>query len=188
MHNLLTALWKDERGFLVSSELIIISTILVLGLIVGLTTLQNALVYEFQDLAFAFSSLNQSFAFPGFFGCRGSFHPGSFFFSPVNRFCPLVSTGVGGFGGGYGGFGGFGGADIGFGGGANYGYGGMAVPGPIVAPAPCPTGNCDTCPNGDCGPGAVLGNDALQPVPMTVPDALPQAEPKPETLQAPPRS
>lgn len=179
MTNLLTALWNDEQGFLVSSELIIISTILVLGLMVGLSSLQSALVFELQDLAFAFSSLNQSFAFPGFFGCRGSFVGGSFFFSPVNRFCPLMTTGVGGFGGGfggYGGIGGYGGADFGASAG-NYGYGGMTVPGPINAPAPCPTGNCGAvCPNGDCGPGPMIGNEPLVPVPATIPDGNPQSK------------
>ena len=186
MRNVFSALWADERGFLVSSELIIISTILVLGLIVGMSTLQNALVLEFQDLAFAFSSLNQSFGVVGYRGCKGSFSAGSFFLSAANRFC---GTSNNGFGHGYG-YGAAGAADFGYGYGANYGYGGMAVPGPaVVGPAPCGDGvdcpaepcnvpgGCNTCPDGNCTPDAAPNGTQLQPVPMNPPG--PQSEPKP---------
>ena len=40
---------KDERGFIISSELVIIGTILVLGLVVGMTSLQTAVVEELTD-------------------------------------------------------------------------------------------------------------------------------------------
>lgn len=85
MHNFLTQFWKDENGFIISAELIIICTLLVLGLIVGLTSLQAALVAEFHDVSAAFSSLDQSFRFGGFFSrgnfCRSSaFTRGSAFF------------------------------------------------------------------------------------------------------------
>jgi Flp pilus assembly pilin Flp len=56
---------RDERGFLVSAELIIISTILVIGLIVGLVELQGALIHELNDVGEAIGSINQSYSFPG---------------------------------------------------------------------------------------------------------------------------
>jgi Flp pilus assembly pilin Flp len=58
-----TKFWQDEGGAIISAELILILTILVIGLIVGLKTLQNALVTEFADVGGALGSLNQSFRF-----------------------------------------------------------------------------------------------------------------------------
>ena len=37
-------LWNDEAGFVVSAELVLIATILVLGMIVGLSEVQHGLV------------------------------------------------------------------------------------------------------------------------------------------------
>ena len=54
-------LWRDDDGFIVSAELVLISTILVLALIVGLTAVRTALTEEPVDVANAFGSLNQSF-------------------------------------------------------------------------------------------------------------------------------
>lgn len=68
MH-LLQKLWNDEIGVIISAELILVSTIMVLGLITGMTCLQEAIVGEFKDLAGAFSSLDQSYYFRGMRGC-----------------------------------------------------------------------------------------------------------------------
>ena len=73
MISLAAQLWRDERGFVVSAELVIIATVLVLGLIVGMSCLQTALVGEFKDLAFAMSSLNQSYHVAGVRGCVSRF-------------------------------------------------------------------------------------------------------------------
>ena len=61
-------LWSDEAGFIVSSELVLIASIAVLGLIVGLTTLRDQVVAELVDVADAISTLNQSFSFSGLTG------------------------------------------------------------------------------------------------------------------------
>jgi Flp pilus assembly pilin Flp len=58
--------WNDENGFIVSSELVLIATICVIGLIVGLVEIQFALVGELNDVSDAIGSLNQSFSFAGF--------------------------------------------------------------------------------------------------------------------------
>ena len=55
--NLLQKLWNDDLGVIISAELILVSTIMVLGLITGMTCLQEAIVGEFKDLAGAFSAL-----------------------------------------------------------------------------------------------------------------------------------
>ena len=70
--NLLSRLWQDQSGAVVSAELVIIATILVLGVIVGLTTVRDQVVQELGDLAIAVASLNQSYSFSGITGHHSS--------------------------------------------------------------------------------------------------------------------
>jgi len=58
--------WNDDSGFIVSSELVLIATICVIGLIVGLVEVQWAVVGELNDVSDAIGSLNQGFQFAGF--------------------------------------------------------------------------------------------------------------------------
>lgn len=60
---LLKRLWHDQRGFVATTDLILIVTIAILGTIVGLATLRNSVVQEFGDLATAIGRLNQSYTF-----------------------------------------------------------------------------------------------------------------------------
>lgn len=155
----LKALFRDEHGFIVSIELVLIATIGVLSLIVGLSCLSNAIVAEYQDLGWAVRGLNQSYYFGGFRGCK-SWVPGSAF---NNRSAmPGYVTDAN--------------WDQGFIG-ASYGTG-YAAP-TYVAPQgsvlqqpaiPCPTGDCPTgsavpCPAGDCATEKVVPGTTLQPVP-----------------------
>lgn len=64
--HLMTQLWYDEAGFIVSAELVLIATILVIGLIVGLSEVQHAVVSELNDVSDAIGNLNQSYFFSGF--------------------------------------------------------------------------------------------------------------------------
>jgi hypothetical protein len=57
--------WNDESGFIVSSELVLIATICVIGLIVGLVEIQFAVVGELNDVSDAIGSINQSFNWSG---------------------------------------------------------------------------------------------------------------------------
>lgn len=63
---MLKALLNDEAGFIISAELILIATILVIGLIVGLSEVQHAVVSELNDVSEAIGCLNQSYLFTGF--------------------------------------------------------------------------------------------------------------------------
>ncbi len=56
---------SDERGFVVSSELIMISTIAVLGLLVGLSAARDAVISELSDVAGSLQDLNQSYSIDG---------------------------------------------------------------------------------------------------------------------------
>jgi hypothetical protein len=58
-------LWGDESGFIVSTDLLLISSILVIGLLVGLVSLRDQIVQELGDVAVAVGNLNQSYSFAG---------------------------------------------------------------------------------------------------------------------------
>jgi len=61
--NCLKSLWQDEAGFVVSSELVLIATILVIGIIAGQTAIRDAVVGELADVGAAIGDVNQSFSF-----------------------------------------------------------------------------------------------------------------------------
>jgi hypothetical protein len=63
---MLKTLWNDEAGFIISAELVLVATLLVIGLIVGLSEVQHAVVTELNDVADAIGELNQSYSFSGF--------------------------------------------------------------------------------------------------------------------------
>ena len=63
---MLKTLWNDESGVILSAEIVLVGTILVLGMIVGLVALQSAIVAELGDLATAFADLDQSYNTSGF--------------------------------------------------------------------------------------------------------------------------
>ena len=54
---ILKRIWNDENGFIITMELVLIATITVLGLIVGLTAVRDALVAELADVAEAVSEM-----------------------------------------------------------------------------------------------------------------------------------
>ena len=68
MTNLLTRLREDEAGFIVSAELVIIATILVIGLIVGLAEVAFGVNEELEDVGSAVGSMNQSYQLSGTVG------------------------------------------------------------------------------------------------------------------------
>lgn len=56
---------KKQGGFVLTAELVLIVTILVLGAIVGLVTMRDALTGEMEDVAEAVGSLDQGYQFDG---------------------------------------------------------------------------------------------------------------------------
>lgn len=65
---MLTRFWQDEAGFVVSSELVLVATLLVLGMIVGLSEVRNSVVQELTDVAQTFGTINQSYSYNGVTG------------------------------------------------------------------------------------------------------------------------
>lgn len=79
---MLTRLYLDDAGFIISAELVLVATLLVIGLIVGLSEAQHAVVAELNDVGDAIGKLNQSYAFTGFSKWKkggGTFTRGSWF-------------------------------------------------------------------------------------------------------------
>lgn len=60
------ALWQDECGFVISAELVLVLSIVVLAVIVGLSEVAVAVNTELNDVSNAIGALNQSYAFTGF--------------------------------------------------------------------------------------------------------------------------
>lgn len=71
MNSLATQLLNDEAGFIVSAELILVSTIVVLGLIVGLSELALNINHELEDVGTAFNNIQQTYHIEGFRGHKG---------------------------------------------------------------------------------------------------------------------
>jgi len=69
--NILHALKNDENGFVVSAELVLVGTILVLGMIVGLTELSYGVNEELEDLGSAIGAINQTYYFTLASGRKG---------------------------------------------------------------------------------------------------------------------
>ncbi len=65
--NLLKRLRQDECGVILSAEIVIVGSLLVVGLITGLTCLQQAVDGELRDVAQAFGALDQSYSFSSHF-------------------------------------------------------------------------------------------------------------------------
>ena len=78
-------LWADETGFVISSELVLVGTMLVIGMIVGLTEVRNQVVQELADLAVAIGRVNQSYEYSGITGHTAA-TAGSVF-DDTNDFC-----------------------------------------------------------------------------------------------------
>ncbi len=60
---LLSRLWADEAGFVVSSELVLVATVMVVGLLAGMTTVRDQVVQELADVADAVSEIDQSYSY-----------------------------------------------------------------------------------------------------------------------------
>ena len=78
MNSLSRQLFSDEAGFIVSAELVLIATIVVLGMVVGLAEVSNSINQELEDVATAFGRVNQSYYVSGFTGHKAATKGSSF--------------------------------------------------------------------------------------------------------------
>jgi Flp pilus assembly pilin Flp len=63
MSTMISRFWSEEDGAIVSAEIVLVASILVLGMIVGLAALRDAVVTELADVAQAIANVDQSFSF-----------------------------------------------------------------------------------------------------------------------------
>lgn len=78
MMTLVLNLWNDEAGFVISAELVLITTIAVLAMVVGLSEVAYGINQELEDTGSAFGSINQSYRYSGLTGHIANLS-GSFF-------------------------------------------------------------------------------------------------------------
>jgi type II secretory pathway pseudopilin PulG len=71
-------LWNDEAGAVISAEIVLVATILVIGMIVGLKSVRDAVVTELADVAQAIANVSQSYSYSGING-HAAGTAGSFF-------------------------------------------------------------------------------------------------------------
>ena len=61
MHRSLIEFVRDDAGYVLSAELVLVATISVLSLVVGLSNISAAVNSELSDVATAFGRLNQTY-------------------------------------------------------------------------------------------------------------------------------
>lgn len=84
-------LWNDEAGFIISAELVLVATIVVIGLIVGLVSVRNQVVQELVDVGQAIGNLSQSYCFGGIYKpCMAS--TAGTCYTDVTDFCQASQT------------------------------------------------------------------------------------------------
>lgn len=93
MLKLLAKLNRDEAGFIVSAELVLVATIAVLAMIVGLSEVALNINNELEDVGSAFGNLNQTYQVYGTTGHKGSSAGSSFYDVPdfCDNYCDIVA-------------------------------------------------------------------------------------------------
>jgi hypothetical protein len=84
----MSRLWKEETGAILSAEVMLVASILVIGVIAGLASLRDSVTTELADLAQALANVNQSYSFSGVAG-HHSFSGGGQFVDNVD-FCDVA--------------------------------------------------------------------------------------------------
>ena len=71
MTQIFAQLLRDEAGFIISAELVLVATIGVLSLVVGLSEVAFNINQELEDVGSAFGNINQTFCYNGTAGHKG---------------------------------------------------------------------------------------------------------------------
>lgn len=61
----ISKLVSKQGGFVLTTELVLLSTVLVIGLVAGMVTMRDALTAEMEDVSEAIGHLDQTYAFNG---------------------------------------------------------------------------------------------------------------------------
>jgi len=85
-------LWKDEAGAVISAEIVLVATILVIGMVVGLKSVRDSVVTELADIAQAIANIDQSYSYSGILG-HAAQTTGSYFHDQAD-FCDVTNTAI----------------------------------------------------------------------------------------------
>jgi hypothetical protein len=66
---MLKKLWSDDAGAIIAAEYLFVATILVIGIVVGLASVRDAVNSELAELANAYLALSQGYILSGQSGC-----------------------------------------------------------------------------------------------------------------------
>ena len=75
---MLKRLWSEEVGAIVSAEIMLVATILVIGVIVGLKSVRDSVVTELADVAQALANVSQTYSYSATSGHHAFTAGGSF--------------------------------------------------------------------------------------------------------------
>ena len=70
--NLISRLWNDDNGFIVSAELVLVATIVVIGMITGLAAIRKDVTSELTEVGQAIAAIDQSYSYSGLSNCHSS--------------------------------------------------------------------------------------------------------------------
>lgn len=92
--SLFANLYKDEAGFIVSAELVLVSTLAVIAMIVGLSEVAHNVNEELEDVGTSFGRMSQTFQVYGTAGHKGGFEGSSYYDVPdyCDNYCDISST------------------------------------------------------------------------------------------------
>ena len=68
MKSLLSRFWNDEAGLVLSAELVFMSSVVVIGMIVGLSSARDGVTSELSDVGSAVTEYNQGYLVNGVTG------------------------------------------------------------------------------------------------------------------------
>ena len=88
-------LWNEETGAILSAEVMLVASILVIGVVAGLSSLRDSVVTELADLAQALANVNQSYSYGGVQG-HHVFNGGGAFVDNTD-FCDIADLAAGTF-------------------------------------------------------------------------------------------
>ena len=83
-------LWKEEVGAIVSAEIMLVATILVIGVIVGLKSVRDSVVTELADVAQALANVSQTYSYSATSGHHAFTGGGSF--ADKTDFCDTLGA------------------------------------------------------------------------------------------------
>ena len=62
---MLKALYNDESGAIIAAEMVLVLTIAVLGMVVGITAVRDAVSQELNDISCAIGAISQTYSYTG---------------------------------------------------------------------------------------------------------------------------